>query len=63
MKDSAAMKNKDRYNLSDLDYIADGDIVEIVRIGYRDNIIAVVQRMFDESAFHAFLRWLEEEIH
>ncbi|MDO4415137.1 MAG: hypothetical protein Q4C20_08655 [Erysipelotrichaceae bacterium] len=57
------MKNKDRYDLSDLDYIADGDIVEIVRIGYRDNIIAVVQRMFDESAFHAFLRWLEEEIH
>lgn len=55
------MKNKDRYNLSDLDYIVDEDIVEIVRIGYRNNIIAVVQRMFDESPFHAFLRWLEEE--
>lgn len=55
------MKNKDRYNLSDLDYIADGDIVEIVRIGYRNQIIAAIERMFDESPFHAFLRWLEEE--
>ena len=56
------MKNKDRYNLNTIDYYnQDEETISIYRIGYRNDIIATIDRFFDEPHFRAFMRWLEEE--
>ena len=54
------MKNKDKYDLTDLDYIEEEDSIRIIHLGYHNETIAIVDRYFDELHFHTFLRWLEE---
>lgn len=55
------MKNKDRFDLTGIDFYEEDDSIFIYRIGRQLDVIAVVTRYFDEPAFRAFLRWLETD--
>jgi hypothetical protein len=55
------MKNKEKYDLRDLDYIVSEDYIEIIHLGFTNERAAIIHRVFDEPPFRAFLRWLEEE--
>lgn len=57
------MKNKERYDLNTIDYyIQDEDLIIIYHIGYQNDIIATIEKYFDEPYFRAFMRWLEDEV-